>query len=332
MLPVYFPFTSVSTGLMDASSRFFKKMAVYQMSAASIPERMKKWQADERLDIRLPWQHREKEILTMLKEFRTWARLHQGGDISFFKTLKGDIPFFDDSSVAQIRKQIKTGGEAKTASGKTDSSDLYPGVFLQMAQDLDEKNREIAGDLASQAAKEHALIKALKGDETIGMLDDSVTGTTPGDQEAYMIPERIAAWARILLADDRLTPLLVTSHPMVLDELVERALPGSHDIHSMPIVMAPKGDPGQISQCQDALAGFIEDISRLAWSGENGQPSLNWGCESAASGAGLSLYVIPGITPRSLLGRCLGAVDQTLCIEKEDENSYANTVVGILKP
>jgi len=332
MLPVYFPFTSVSRGLMAASSGFFKKMTVYQISATSIPERMKAWQDEEKLDIRLPLQHREKEVAAILREFRTWAQHHQGGDLSFFKTSQGDIPFFDDSSVAQIRKEIKAGGKERTTLGKTESPDLHPGVFLQMAQDLDEKNREIAGDLKSQEAQAHELIRALKGDEAVAMPNGLGSGITAGDQEAYMISERTAAWARVMLSDDLLPLLLVTPNPMVLDDLVERAIPGTQEIQPVLNVKRPMGEAGQVSQCQDALAAFIENLHVSAWDEERERPSLDWDCKTATSGASLSLYVVPGVTPRTLLRSYLAPGGEAVPGGEEDIGNNLNAVVGVLKP
>jgi len=332
MLPVYFPFTSVSRHLMAASNGFFKKMAVYQIAATFIPERMKAWQNEKRLDIRLPLQHREKEITAILREFRTWAEHHQGGDLSFFKTSQGDLPFFDDSSVAQIRKEIKAGGEARTTIGKTESPDLHPGVFLQMAQDLDEKNREIAGDLKSQEAQGHELIKALKGDDAVAIPDGLGSGITTGDQAAYMISERTAAWARIMLGDDLMPLLLVTSNAMVLDDLVERAIPGGQEIQPVLNLKTPKGDAGQVYQCQAALAAYIENLQVSAWHDEKERPSLNWDCKTAAKGASLSLYVIPGVAPRTLLESYLAPGGGGVPGGEAAAEINVNSVVGVLKP
>ncbi len=331
MQPVYFPFTSVSRGLMDASSGFFNKMAVYQVLSASIPQRMKAWQGDKRLDIRLPLQHHEKEITSILREYKTWAQHHQGGDISFFKTQGGQIPFFDDSSVAQIRKQIKSRGAASTPARKTDSPGLYPGIFLQMAQDLDEEYREIKEDLESQAVQEQALMKALKGDELFEMPGDLRSGITPGDQEGYMISERMAAWARIMLADDLVPPLLMTSHPMALDDLVERTTRGLQDIQFIQTLEAPVGDAGDVSLCKETLAAFLKDISVLAWDEEKERPYCTWDCESTASGVRLSLYVIPGVTPRALLASCVASGGSDAPGGNEDGGAIRNTVVGVLE-
>lgn len=329
MLPVYFPFTGVSCRWMGVLNEFFKKVVVYQVSAATIPERMKTWQDEQRLDIRLPLGHHEKEIAAILREYRTWAQHHQGGDISFFKTQGSHIPFFEASSVAQIRKEIKAKGEAITTTGETKSPDLYPGVFLQMAQELDEKNREIAGGLKSQAVREHELMKALRGDEFSEMPDESGPGLTSEDQEPYMIPERMAAWARIMLDDDLPSPMLITSHPAAMEDLVERTTHGSQAIQFLQTIEAPVSDAGSVSRRQDALAAFLEDISVLAWDGEKEWPRFTGECKPAGSGASLSLHVIPGMTPHELVARYVTSERQDA---QQGENTINNTVVGVLEP
>jgi len=329
MLPVYFPFTGVSRRWMGVLNEFFKKVAVYQVSAATIPERMKAWQDEGRLDIRLPLGRHEKEIISILREYRTWAQHHQGGDISFFKTQGSHIPFFEDSSVAQIRKEIKAKGEAIITTGETKSPDLYPGVFLQMAQELDEKNREIAGGLKSQAVREHELMKALRGDEFSEMPGERGSGLTSEDQEAYMIPERMAAWARIMLADDLPSPMLITSHPAAMEDLVERTTHGSQAIQFLQTIGAPVSDAGSVSRRQDALVAFLEDISVLAWDGDKEWPRFTGECKPAESGASLSLHVIPGMTPHELVARYVTSERQDA---QQGENTINNTVVGVLEP
>ena len=329
MLPVYFPFMGVDRCWLDASSGFFKKIAVYQVLAATIPDRMKAWQDEQRLDIRLPLEHHEKEITSILREYRSWAQHHQGGDISFFKTQGRHIPFFEASSVAQIRKEIK--GKAVTATGKPKPPDLYPGVFLQMAQDLDEKNREIAGGLKSQTAREHELMKALKGDELFKMPGDSGPGRTSRDQDVYMMPERMAAWAHIMLADDLPSPMLITSHPIVLEDLVEQTIQGSQALQFLQTLRAPTGDAGCVSRFQDDLAAFLEKVSALAWDGDKERPQFTYNCEPLGSGTSLSLYVIPGMTPHELFARTIKSDKSDIFVKKQDGNAVNNTLVGVLE-
>lgn len=331
MLPVYFPFTSVSRRFMAAASGFFKKIAVYQVSASSIPERMKAWQDDKRLTIRIPLQRHEREINAILREFRNWAEHHQGGDMSIFKTQGGEIPFFDDSSVAQIRKDIKAGGRAANADAENGHVDLLPGVFLQMAQDLDERNREIAGNLKSQAMQQHELMIALKGEAMLEIPGGSGAEAVPEDREAYMVPERMAAWARIVLADDPPLPMLITSLSTVLEDLVERINPGARELQHIQTIAAPAGDAGDISQFRDALAAFIEDIGASAWHPENKRPHFDWDRDACVSGARLSIYLLPGVAPRTLVARYLATGGADVCGGKAAGVAIGNTVVGLVE-
>lgn len=333
MLPVYFPFTCIRRGVMDAASLFFKTLTVYQVSAAAVPERMQAWQGDLRLDMRLPLQRHEKEITSLLREYHTWARHHQGGDLSFFKTRENRIPFFDDLSVTQIRKKIRSGAGDSAPARENGSHDLYPGVFLLMAQDLDEKNREIFGGLKSQAAREHALMKALKGEDALEMPGDVDPGTPTGEEDAYMIPERMAAWSRIMLADGLLPSMLVTSHPAVLDDLVERAASGSQKMQFLQTLRAPAGADGHVSQCQADVAAFINDINGMSRIGDEARPRFDWNRESMESGAALSLYVIPGLAPRALLARYVASEGPAATpLGNQDGGGINNTVVGVLTP
>jgi len=333
MLPVFFPFTSIDHCLMDAASVFFDKMAVYQVLTEAIPERMKAWQENQQLDIRLPLKHHEKPIASLLREYRAWAQQHQGSDLSFFKTQEGHIPFFDDSSVAQIRKEIKAGGEERTTTGVKNTPDLYPGVFLQMAQDLDEQSREIAGGLKSQAVQERELMKNLKGDALDDMPSGLGAGTPSADQEeVYMIPERMTAWARFALADDLVPPMLITPHPAVIDDLAERALEAAKELLFLQTLTSPAGNPGSVSRCREALDAFLGDLSIQAWDGEKDRRHVDWDCKPTAGGAHLSLYVIPGMTPHALLegyGRSDGLDAPE---DKVDGIGARNTVVGVLVP
>lgn len=332
MLPVYFPFTGVDHSWLEASSAFFKKVAVYQVLEAAIPERMKVWQGEQRLDIRMPLRPFQKEITSILREYRHWAQHHQGGNISFFKTQGRHIPFFEESSVAQIRKEIKDKGKAKTTAGKTMPPDLYPGIFLQMAQDLDEQNREIAGGLKSQTEREHELMMALKGEELFEMSGDSGSGMTYEDQEVYMMPARMAAWGRMMIADDVLLPMLITSHPMILEDLAEQAIQGLPALQFLQTLRAPAGDAGCVSRAQDDLAAFLHMVSVLAWDGHTEWPHFTCDGEPAGSGASLSLYVIPGMTPQELFARYINADRLDAVGTKQDGKTINNTLVGVLEP
>jgi hypothetical protein len=147
-----------------------------------------------------------------------------------------------------------------------------------------------------------------------------------------MVPERMAAWARIMLADDLPSPVLITSHPMTLDDLAERAALDSQAVQFIQTIRAPMGDAGHVAQCQEALAAFLEDIGVLAWDGEKGRPRFTPDGEWAESNSRLSLHVIPGLTPHALLARYVKSGDPDAFDGKKNGIGMNNTVVGVLEP
>ena len=147
-----------------------------------------------------------------------------------------------------------------------------------------------------------------------------------------MIPERMAAWARIMLADDLPSPMLITSHPAVLDDLVERTTHGSQAIQFLQTIGAPVSDAGSVSRRQHALAAFLEDISVLAWDGDKEWPRFTGEYKPTESGASLSLHVIPGMTPYELFANYIKSDKSDAFGMKQEGNTLNNTLVGVLDP
>jgi len=331
MLPIYFPFTGVGQHLMNIFCVFFKNVAVYQVSEATIPARMKTWRDEQRIDIRLPFQHNEKEIANILREYQTWAQYHRGGDISFFRAYRDTIPFFSDSSVAQIHKEIRAKVAEDSVAGKEEPTDLHAGVFLHMAQDLDEKNREISGGMQSQEMREQEMMQALKGDERMETLDIPAPGGA-SDDPGYMIPERMAAWAHIMLADNLPASVLITSHRRVLDDLVERMPGGSQAVIFLQSIPAPTGAADQVVRFQDALAEHLEALSALPWDGEKGLPRFDCSYASENPATNLSLYCIPGVIPREIFSCYVKLPAEDNRWDTGDKNKKNNILLGILEP
>jgi len=329
MLPVYFPFTSIDERLMRALGRIFSKVVVYQMMEPGIPERMKRWREEGRLDIRLPMQHLEKKLTAVLRDFRTWAGDHLGGDLTFFKAQGGGVPFYSGTSVAQIRKDIRVKSEGGTAGEGDDAGELYPALFLQMAQELDEKNREIVGDLESQAQNEHALMHALKGYEGAETLYGPGTVVAPEDSSVYMLPQRLAAWTRLVSADGLWSPLLITSQSGVLEELAERASVVNKEMSFLQTVTAPSDEGGSSASFQNDLMEYLEALSTHPWNAENKPPPFACGAEPAAGAVGLSLYIFPGVNPYELLGGFYngGVIDAPG--GQPSPAVFGNTLVGV---
>ncbi|MBU4289417.1 MAG: hypothetical protein KKI12_14750, partial [Proteobacteria bacterium] len=98
MKPIYFPFTYISEPVLEALSAFFKQIVVYQPSSLNVPESMQKLADSGLLEIRIPVKGDENKIDNILKDYKSWANIHQGSEMAFFKMNPDKIPFFDDSS------------------------------------------------------------------------------------------------------------------------------------------------------------------------------------------------------------------------------------------
>ena len=163
MKAIYFPFTFISKPIVDALSACFKKTAVYQITKRNIPEKMKKWDTSGKIEIRIPVEGNEDKIEKILKDYKAWADLHQGSELSILKTQAGKIPFFNENSISQITSDIKKSDPEKHSPEKPDIS-LNARLFLQIAQEYDSQADILRQDLQLFDTMEQNLIKNLKGE------------------------------------------------------------------------------------------------------------------------------------------------------------------------
>jgi hypothetical protein len=112
---------------------------------------MQKWAESGGLDIRVPVKEDEERMDSILRDYRDWLNLHQGGDVAFLKTLKDAIPYFDETSTSRIRSDIRKKAEGprsdkEPAIEKNDVL-LQARLFLLAAQELDVQNFSIIREI-----------------------------------------------------------------------------------------------------------------------------------------------------------------------------------------
>jgi hypothetical protein len=164
MKPIYFPFTYISEKVLGAVSAFFKQIIVYQPSSLNIPESTQKQANSGLLEIRIPAKGDENKIDNILKDYKSWANIHQGSEMAFFKTKPDIIPFFGESSTSQIKAAIKKEKQKQQNEKKQDSL-LNAKIFLHIAQEFDMQNWEINKELQLSEEKTLNLIDNLKGED-----------------------------------------------------------------------------------------------------------------------------------------------------------------------
>lgn len=222
MKPIYFPFTYVDKPAAEALGTCFRQTVVYQPSQQDVPEDMKTWVDAGLLEIRVPVSGDEKNMAAALKEYRNWVALHQGGAIEYLKLIRDKIPFFDDTSISQIKANIQKKGSQKPEQ-KASEALFHARLFLQAAQEFDRQQNEISREMEMFEAMESDFIKHLTGEnETFGAQVDETVGSVKEDLGLFMTAERLTAWNFLRKQDPMASGLYVTNSRSVFEELIDR--------------------------------------------------------------------------------------------------------------
>ena len=326
MKPIYFPFTFISEPVFDAMSTCFGKIVVYQSSKVNIPEKMKEWDNSGKLEIRIPIEGDEEKINNILQDFKTWAKNHQGSELSFLKTQIEKIPFFNENAISQITLDIKRQNLEKPSPGKPDML-LNARLFLQIAQEHDLQADVLRRDLLLFETMEQNLIKNLKGEiETSQMDIDTHPSVQKNDTGHYMTKERIEAWIRIMQHDDHHTGLFVTSSRSVIEHLLDDApeakvLP---DINGIPVL---ESGIEEKEKWQNRLMKTLETvITDASFASTEASMKTPTSIEIDRKKT-LTFYIIPGLSPHQFFSRYIkptGSQPQ----DKRGMEHVKNTLIG----
>jgi len=315
MKPIYFPFTYISKPVAEALYACFGKAIIYQPSSKNIPEEIRKLVESGVLDIRMsgkPEKKDEERLSAILKEYNTWANLHQGSrgiQLDFFKVGRNKIPFFDDSSTSQIKADIKDITDGNLVEKEPDPV-LNARIFLSIAQNFDMQNDKIVQDIASFESARKDLIKNLKGEDWTSPLvhsnEDEFKAINLTDYD-YMVQNRIEAWALLMSCDlmqdrEEMSGLFVTSSRQALDYLLEKTpeIENVFSINTIPMVENPVEKSAKWSKDLMEYIEIVSESSRPLECDNFNIVSDDQKCETKAS---LSLYLVPGVPPLKYFSR-----------------------------
>ncbi len=302
---------------------------------------MQRWVQAGLLDIRVPVCGEEEKLDTIIKDYRKWADLHQGG-MAFFKTQRDKIPFFDDEmSVWQIRSNIRGNPKYETQSpilvpdvfcrgknveNKSEMPDQLFNVriFLSMAQDFDMQQSELTDDLASFEKMEQNLMKSLKGEDS--EIPVSSFRFQREDVGHHMTAGRISAWGHLMRHDPEGSALFVTRSRAVFEELADKVPETEKVFHSE--AMPARNDENTASWQE----GLMEHLNRLAentWAG-SATPHLpetpvNNESERKVS---LTIHLVPEETPEALFSRWMTYESPR---NADGRMKYKNTLLGLIE-
>ena len=330
MKPIYFPFTYISEPVLEALSAFFKQIIVYQPSSLNIPESMQKQADSNLLEIRIPVKGNENKIDDIVKDYKSWAKIHQGSEMAFFKTKPDMIPFFGEFSTSQIKADIKK-KEQKQRNEKKQDSLLNARIFLHMAQEFDSQNWEINKALLLSEEKTLDLIDNLKGEDEDELLfkENEREKTLNIDyQSEYMTPDRIVAWTHLLQYDRNMSNLFITNSRSVVEHLVEK-IPEAKIVLSIDSIPLTNSRDKKTEKWQESLIRQLELLL------ENSLPASEYikikspFDKDDGKKVSLTLYLVPGGSPYKFFSRI--AWHKTPVKEINKEAGFNSTLIGFVE-
>ncbi|MGE0087697.1 MAG: hypothetical protein AB7S75_25075 [Desulfococcaceae bacterium] len=314
MAPVYFPFTFMNQTAADMLRICFPKTVMYLPSAADLPEIMKKQIGKEFMELRTPAAEDQEKLLSVVNEYRNWAQLHQGQNLSFFRTGEGKLPFFDEFSVHEIMSDIRRKKEGNIRPDQTPDPLFQARIFLSISQEYDMRQWELSSHLESVSEMEASLLREIRGDEE----EDADTGPSissmisKDDPGAHMTAERLNAWARLALCDPDIPNLFITGSRAVMETVCDRIPEARKVLDVNGISLAPEA----VKQWQEALAECLERISHAETVSETETITAAENADEA-SAFPMTFYRISGTSPRAFLNRFIHP-ESSVCTEKEN--------------
>ena len=326
MLPVLFPHTLMTESLIEGLQQFFQQITVLQASDARMPAAMIQWEAEAAIHILRPAPDNG-EISTALQAFRLWRQQHQGGDVSIYRYMEENVPFFSAASVSQIKKEIRTRPLAKPeheskAGGDAAARLFQARLFLQMAQEFDVQNHEIAQNLAEQVQLEQGLFSRLKGNGAEPTSKESETlgaEFAKDDPFGYMLRDRLQAWARVMLSLKTEAAVFITSRRDVVEMLFSDLLTIDAGVQRQAISVFD-GSADAVAEKKQQLLAYTQELAQTPMADVSPDAAVAPWMKPAEEASHLELYTIQNLTPVDFLGRLSG---KTAAVTKASDRTAA---------
>jgi len=315
MNPVFFPFTFLAEPVGQALWRRFGRFALYAPIAGLSPPTLGALASEGIIDLRHPVSGDEPFLVNLCRSFKSWGALHQG-ETARLKRL-ADSGFYNEAFAAEIRSEVLK-GEHEEDDQKLDPV-VNARMFLQLAQEFDARQAEIALTLASTDKAARRLFEELKG-EGAASGPDPFSGDTAEDAGAFMTGSRMTAWALLIEKDEMPPGMFLTTSPAVIDLLSDR-FPELEPVLTFNTVPGQNGD--------HTLAEWIEPFLGGPWPGrETLREKLTHTGWTEKDGFALDLFVLPEHSPESIPR---GFLDLPLRSGR-GKTDVRHTVIGCLVP
>jgi hypothetical protein len=302
-----FPFTTIPPGSSAALQACFGRLTLVRPTQSAAPEETGNWPA-----LRVPVGVDEKRVQTLVREYASWADLHQGNrgiDDGLHRFAKDPLPFAEDGTPSRIRDAIRRAGQARTPED-ADTRLVNDLVFLSLAERYDRQSFGVQEAFRDLSRRETELLDALRGDEGVASRRMPAVLSAASDPGAYMTPERLSAWARVarcIFADPPFPVAAVTTSQAVIETLAE-GLEGFVEIVRLGLTPSAGLHGEDLLKWRRQLADYVVHLSGEASGAPEVPPPTPLAGEPLAS---LTLYAAPGVDWPSFLAAAGGGADVT---------------------
>jgi hypothetical protein len=298
----FFPFTYISPDLFNILESFFGSITVYHHLSGIVPETLQPLQQDHRLQIRIPVSGHEADLIRRLKEYHKWAENPAFIENKFSKFKTGSAPIPGETHAFKIRDEILNRLAEKDPAPVSDP--LFTArLFLALAHEYDHRHIDIKNDLAQFKKKEDNLFNALRGETLPGNTSEETIPLNADAPESVMIAERLHAWSRLLLKDDPLPEIYVTTSKEAFQTTTDDT-PGAEILPGFDAVSFPLPPVGKKPETSNPLMSYLKTVASSTWSSED-PIKYQIFHTPAAPHATLTLAVFPDTSPREIFTRYL---------------------------
>ncbi len=334
--PIYFPYTFISSPVMNRLKFFFREMHVFQPIGTSLPDHLTQEVDQGFLKIIIPENIDEKKVSRAWKDFNDWGRLMgKNSDLKtvFFRFKNNEVPFYSDMSSLKILSDIKRGPEKRVDAQSMDP--FYSSLlFLYMAQNYDAQAHEISEELVSVDNMEKELFKNMMGTADSQFYHASQIkpwlNEAPEDQ---MLKERVAAWSQLFLENmslkgNMMAPFFVTSNKMVIPYLAD-AVPELEVVakyHPIPVLEDDADPETKLHEILlNDLGDLAHDLQKDASRGKFPKPTSDKNRQSVS----LTVYAIPAASPVDFCSN-FAKPDAAKLRKLNEIKGVKNTLVGLI--
>jgi hypothetical protein len=332
MKPIYFPFTYLPDKVLADLGIFFSQIVVYQPSSLPLPVEIDAGRQSGQVAIRVPVAAGSDHLGQVVNAYQAWARQHQGAEFAYFKTRQGEVPFYDEASIHQIRTEIRRAQREDNLADDPGEEALQQlmqsRVFLHLAQEFDIQHGAISHSLNSQADMERVMLQNLQG-----QMDDEDfprhLAQVPGTDQAgdYMVNERLAAWGALMTHDSETTGVLVTASRSALAAILDERsgvveIGRFHGPRAIDLEEQPDWRP--------LFEAYLETLVKEVWPIDVPDPlTLRLGGSKAPEEVTLTVYLVTQTAPSELWGAALSRGTSADDVVSAD-GSCRNTVLALI--